>query len=170
MKAAFESPAPESAKSALNLRAVDNETLLTKSPGRLTRHCDWMNLVPINFRNVAVFFVYNGITKTTQLDFRSNGLDYKLDGSIPGYESIHGSLLFDTRVKCAVENEEVQYRFYGETFSGGRYDQSSNWGRASKNPPLVKSSEARTSGPVIVTMGGQVDLSAYTPKFFSDLH
>ena len=37
MKAAFESPAPESAKSALNLRAVDNETLLTKSPGRLTR-------------------------------------------------------------------------------------------------------------------------------------
>ena len=147
------------------------ETIKTYNLSIRTKRCGWISLVPINFRNVAVFFVYNDITKATQLDFRSNGLDYKLDSSIPGYESIHGWLLFDTRVKCDVENEETQYRFYGETFSGGRYDEYSDWGTASKTPPFVKSSEGQTAGPLIFGMGtSPVDLSAYKPKFFSDIH
>jgi hypothetical protein len=88
------------------------------------------------------------------------------------YKSIHGWLLFDTPTKCEdAIRDEIQFRFYGETYSGERYDQTSQWFKVppSGTVPLAEPSEGRTAGPMVFSPAGKetVDLSGFTPKFFA---
>lgn len=142
------------------------ETIKTYTLSVHTKHCNWLGLIPINLKDVSVFHVYNDISKAILLDFQSNGLNYKLDNAIPGNESIHGWLLFDTKTPCPVENDEAQFKFYGETFSGEHYEETLGWGKVSKNVSLSKSSQGETSGPMLFTVKS-MDLSGLPPVFFA---
>lgn len=143
------------------------ETIRTYSLSIHTRHCDWISLIPIDFRNVSVFFIYNDITKAMPLDFRTNGLNYQLDDAIPSHQSIHGWLIFDTTTKCKLENEELQYRFHGDTFSGNHFDETSAWGSTTLTPLGPRSPFGHTAGPIIIRGGDAVDLSKVPPVFFA---
>ena len=102
------------------------------------------------------------------MDLQSNGLEYKLDNAIPGHESIHGWLMFDANTVCTVKDEETQYRFFGDTFTGNTFDFTSAWSKVTEKPDLDWSGVKHTSGPTLVPVpGGAIDLSSISPRFYA---
>lgn len=145
------------------------QTISTYHLSVRTRQCPWMELIPIYLHDVKVYWIYDNIREARLMDFTTDGLDYKLADPIPSYQSIHGWLFFDTTTKCEVQGKELQWRLFGETFGGEKYDVLDKWGMVEGKINPRSSSQGQSPGPKLIFPPGKpVDLSSAIIRFFAN--
>ncbi|GEM_PF-3931960 len=166
----------DNAASPLALLSYMEITNLTSMPQTIktyqleieTKDCGWNALIPIPMRGVNVWYLLNGLEKAIQLDFKNNGLDYKLQSPIPAGGTVNGWWIFDSKKKCDdSKGSKYRQRITLATFSGIKFQHTSAFDIFGK-PQRPFPSEGVTSGPTFqLVPHSETDISKFRRRLWS---